>query len=408
LEIMAVSVDSLTQKFISRFGSEPSIISHAPGRVEVLGNHTDYNEGLVLSAAIDKGTYFLISPTSGSTITIVSSNYSEEITFSIEEVVIEAQKDKAGTPELKKVDKMWANYIKGVLIGILENSTFLNGGATAFNALFAGDLPLGAGLSSSAALEISSALAFSRLYNVNVSNHDLAKIAQRSEHTYVGVKCGLLDQFSSLYGKEAQLVMSDFRSLDVETVPLGKEACFLIFNTHVHHNLVTSEYNERRESCEAASKFFTEKLSHKVTHLRDVNWKEWEEWNDKMDKRFAKRAAHVIGENERVLQGRELLNKGQLVEFGKLMFQSHESSINNFENSCEELNVIVDIAKNTPEVLGARLSGGGFGGSAVVLVHQKDIEKVKEHVVKSYHEKLGKQCDSAVIVPSSGARIIKG
>jgi len=276
----------------------------------------------------------------------------------------------------------------------------------AFNALFIGDLPLGAGLSSSAALEVSSVLAFAKLYNTDLTKPELAKIAQSSEHNYVGVKCGLLDQISSLYGKESHLVMSDFRSLDVATVPIDPKASLLIFNTHVHHNLVTSEYNERRESCEAASKAFASLLPHKVTHLRDVNWSQWEEHNSKMDARFAKRSAHVIGESERVLKGKELLTNGKLKEFGQLMFESHNSSINNFENSCSELDTLVEIAKSNSNVLGARLSGGGFGGSAVFLVEVQNGESVTKYVLEEYKKRTGKEVDALTVVPSAGATLL--
>jgi len=158
------------------------------------------------------------------------------------------------------MDKMWANYIKGVLVGLLQHYKNLEIEVQAFNSMFGGDLSLGAGLSSSAALEISTALALSRIYKIEISNHQLAKICQKSEHNYVGVKCGLLDQFSSLYGKQNHLVLSDFRTLEVNTVPLGEDARFLIFNTHAHHNLVNSEYNERRESCESAARFFCNQI----------------------------------------------------------------------------------------------------------------------------------------------------
>jgi len=241
---------ALKDNFHHKFNCAPSIITYAPGRVEVLGNHTDYNEGFVLSAAIDTGTYFLVAPSSNDTIAIVSHNMNQEVKW-----------ENVGTSTLKPTPEnaSWSNYIKGVVAQLIElksEKTHLG-----FNALFGGDLALGAGLSSSAALEVCTALAITTLYKQDsIPQMQLAKICQKSEHVYVGVKCGLLDQFSSLFGKANHLVMSDFRSLEVQTVPLGEEACFLICNTNVHHNLVGSEYNVRRESCEKAVKFFCREI----------------------------------------------------------------------------------------------------------------------------------------------------
>jgi len=297
-------------------------------------------------------------------------------------------------------------------------------GACGFNALFGGDLALGAGLSSSAALEVSSALAIALRYglgelipsNVEGSSnsssspsHELAKVCLYSEHNYVGVKCGLLDQFSSLYAKSECLVLSDFRTLEVDSVPLGADASFLICNTHVHHNLVQSEYNARRESCEAATKYFAEVLApKKVTHLRDVTWDEWNNHSQHMkDTVAAKRAAHIIGEDERVLKGKQLLSshsKESLADFGKSMYESHNSSRVYFENSCKELDEVIQHAQQIKEVLGARLSGGGFGGSTVLLVKKSDIEKVKKDLQQALK---GTNYEVFAVLPKAGAKIIK-
>jgi len=356
---------------------------------------------MFLSAAINSGTYFLVGPSNSKEVRIIAHNLNDQISFNAD-----ALKDEAlsGSIETSK-NHSWSNYIKGVLIEIIKRID-KNTPVSGFYALFGGDLGLGLGLSSSAALEVSSGLALSKYYKIELTPHELAKIGQKSEHTYVGVKCGLLDQISSLYGKEANLVKTDFRSLDVENVPLGSDLCFLICNTKVTHSLVTSEYNERRESCEGASNYFTNHVDQKVTHLRDVSWEQLHSHKDKMNKVHAKRAAHIVGENDRVLKGKQYLMDGQIQQFGQLMFESHDSSTHNFENSCKELDAIVDIAKSIEEVVGARLSGGGFGGAALLVVRSKDKDEVKKKIEHLYKEKIGSDCEITFVVPSSGARIV--
>jgi galactokinase len=382
-------LNQLKSKFRAHFGVDPVVVAYAPGRVEVLGNHTDYNEGFVLSAAINFGTFFVCAPAPDEKCRLVAGDIGEECTFSLTHVAAS-----------KKMS--WANYVKGVLAGLQERAAVGHG----FLGMFLGDVPLGAGLSSSAALEMCAGLALAKLYKMTVPPLDLAKIGQAAEHQYAGVKCGLLDQISSLYGRENSLVMSDFRSLEAKTVPLGPDACFLICNTAVKHALVESEYNERRERCEQAARYFASVLKHPVSHLRDVSWEELEQHRDRMDPVVVQRATHVIGENTRVIQGRELLKYHDLDAFGELMYLSHESSRLQFENSCPELDVIVDAARRLPEALGARLSGGGFGGSVVVLVRVGDARHVAKQLADAYSEIFGHPCATMVIKPSAGAKIL--
>ena len=379
----------LTDEFKTRFGKDPEVVAYAPGRVEVLGNHTDYNEGYVLSAAIDCGTFFLAAKSGGSQCRLYAADLKQECEFPVSDPV--PSKTHA-----------WANYVKGVLAGLAKHGSIPQG----FVGVFGGNVPLGAGLSSSAALEMCSGQALERLYGLKVAPLDLARIGQSAEHHYAGVKCGLLDQISSLYGKENALVMSDFRTLDVQSVPLGADACFLICNTAVKHSLVESEYNERRERCEEAARYFGTVLKHPVKHLRDVSWEEWEAHRAGMNPVAARRAAHVIGENTRVLKGRQDLAHHDLEAFGRLMFESHASSQTQFENSCRELDVLVDAAKATPGALGARLSGGGFGGSVVVLVRARDAASVASSLAAAYKKALGHACTTMVIRPSAGARVL--
>ncbi len=383
--------DVLLRKYQETYGHEPDVIAYAPGRVEILGNHTDYNEGYVLSAAINFGTYFAVARRDDDRGRLVAGDVMEEVSFD------------AAHPQATK-DHMWSNYVKGVLSGLGAKRRPEQG----FDAMFLGNIPLGAGLSSSAALEISAGLAFSTLYGIDVGMLELARIGQRAEHEFAGVKCGLLDQFSSLYGKKDHLVWSDFRTHEVKPVPMGGDVCFLMCNTHARHALVDGAYNERRQRCEQAAAFFAAALDHSVSALRDVSWEEWVTHREEMDETVARRAAHPIGENERVLAGIEMLRNGNLQGFGGLMFESHESSRRYFENSCPELDTLVDGARAVPGVLGARLSGGGFGGSVVVMVNRANVDTAAVSLRNVYANKHGSRCDTRVITCSDGARVIKG
>ena len=382
--------NELLKKYRAHFGRAPEVVAYAPGRIEVLGNHTDYNEGFVFSAAINFGTFFAASKAATSACRLVAGDLMKEVAF-----------DVAGV-EASRTDT-WQNYVKGTLAGL----TAVRPATCGFDGMFLGNIPLGSGLSSSAALEMCTGLALGKLYDIRVDPVALAKIGQKAEHVYAGCKCGLLDQISSLAGEEGKLVKTDFRSVAYETVKLGKDACFLMCNTHAKHALVDGAYNRLREACEQAAAHFAQVLRHPVRSLRDVSMAEWAIYKRGLPEAVANRAAHPIGEDERVLKGAELLATGDLAGFGQLMFDSHESSRYLFENSCEELDAVVDAAKKIPGVLGARLSGGGFGGSVVVLVHPRDAETASVALANAYAAKYGQPCDVSVIKPAAGAHIVK-
>lgn len=381
--------NDLLRKFRLWFKREPDVVAYAPGRIEVIGNHTDYNEGFVCSAAINYGTFFAAARRDVKECRLVAGDLMQEVDF-----CTCCAEPTAADP--------WANYVKGMLAGLCDRSS----AAFGFDGMFLGNIPLGAGLSSSAALEVSSGLALAKLYGIVVNRLEMAKIAQHAEHRFAGVKCGLLDQISSLFGAEGMLVETDFRTLDVQHVPLGNDACFLMCNTHVSHALVDGEYNRRRVACEEARDYFATVLSHPVSALRDVTLAEWQAHQSGLSDVVARRAAHPIGENDRVLAAAKALKAGDLVAFGELMFASHESSRLNFENSCAELDCLVDTARKIPGVLGARLSGGGFGGSVVVLVHPRDAETAGVALRNAYAAAFGQPCDVRLICPSAGAAVV--
>ncbi len=375
------------QSFRERFDRDATVHAYAPGRIEVLGNHTDYNEGFVLSAAIDRGTYFLAAPAAGPDVCLVARDLEDEVVFP----VAQPGRSKAGA---------WSNYVRGVCAKCLADPS------PGFDAMIAGDLPLGAGLSSSAALEMSTGLALLDLYALPYDRIALARAGQAAEHEYAGAKCGLLDQVTSLFGRAGHLVMTDFRSLEIETMPLRANSRFLVCNTGVQHSLVESEYNARREDCEAAAAAFARVCDQSVAALRDVTPDDWRVHSSGMDERMARRAAHVIGENERVLVGRAMLQAGDLEGFGASLYASHASSQNNFENSCAELDTLVEAARSIAGIYGARLSGGGFGGSVIVLVDAAAVEAASVELRAAYAREYGVECEVVTVTAAAGAALL--
>ena len=383
--------NELIIKFKEKYGECPKIVAYAPGRIEVLGNHTDYNEGYVFSAAIDKGTFFAVSATEDDSCELTAGDLMETASFTLSTV--------APAKEMT-----WQNYVTGTFNWLFDGKP-----ATAkhgWKGMFLGNIPLGAGLSSSAALEMCTVLALAKLYGIEKDKTEMAKIGQKAEHTFAGCPCGLLDQASSMFGAEGSLVKSDFRTNSFETVTMGPSVAFMMVKSNAKHALVDGAYASRRQACEDAAKYFAGVLRKPVTHLRDVTMAEWVLYRGGLSETTAKRAVHPIGEDERVIQGAQLLESGDLKSFGALMYDSHESSRNWFENSCDELDTIVDAAKAIPEVYGARLSGGGFGGSCCLLVDPSAADKISAAITKEYKAKYGDEPTCSLIKPSKGAYII--
>ncbi|MDD5483932.1 MAG: galactokinase [Kiritimatiellae bacterium] len=382
-------IERVITRHTARFGAPPRSVAYGPGRIEVLGNHTDYNEGFVISAAIDEGVCAAVSGGEQKHCVLAALDPGETAEFDL-------------PVEKPLKSPHWANYIAGVVNQLGGEGKIEKG----FNLIFSGNLPAGAGLSSSAALEVAAALALIDFYGLQPPQMRIAELCQQAENEFTGARCGLLDQISSLFGAERSLIFTDFRTLAVETVPVDKNICFLMVNTGVKHSLAASAYNERRAACERAALFFASVLDHPVKALRDVSPEELKKHCKSLDPVVARRAAHIVGENARVVQARRFLQAGDMKKFGKLMFASHESSRINFENSCKELDFIVEIASGLKEVLGARLSGGGFGGSAVLLVRPEDAAGAGVKISSAYAEKFGNVCAVSLARPSAGARLI--
>ena len=368
--------------FEKKFGRQPDVVVRAPGRLEILGNHTDYNEGTVLSVAVDRAMTIAAGKTQGSICELYDDIISSSRSFAAASIGPATKGD-------------WANYIKGIVLEFQRRGIDV----PAFQATLAGTVPLSAGMSSSAALEMAMVIALQNLTGANLSWLDQAKIGQAAENRYVGANTGLLDQVSSLRGRHNQLVCSDFRSMEVHNVPMPDGAAFVVANCMVKHNL-TNEYNERREACEDAARTLG------VKALRDVSPEQLLAAKDRLNPISFRRALHVVGEIDRVARGSEALANGRLDVFGQLMFESHQSSIDNFENSIPELDTLVDIAKTLPGAYGARLSGGGFGGITVHLVRKDTAEQYRDQLVKAYKERTGLETQAMICEAAEGAAII--
>jgi galactokinase len=364
--------NTVIARFKDVFSIAPTVIARAPGRVEVLGNHTDYNEGVVLSAAIDREVWVAASESPSRECRLTSTQFNDPVALS--EIAP------------RKGSEAWVNYPLGVY-SVLKDRGYP---VSPFVLAVHSTVPLGAGVSSSAALEIATALALCRLFNITIDPTETAKICQKAENSFVGANCGLLDQFSSMFGKAGHLLYIDFRSLGHEAITMaGSDITLAITLSGVTHALVAGEYNNRRNECSQAARFFSAR-DPKVTALRDVTMQQLLAAKAELDPLLFKRAMHVVGEDERVFAGMEFMKKGDVAAFGKLLCQSHESSRLNFENSCKELDHLVEIAKSIDGVFGARLTGGGFGGALLAMMRNDAKQRFEETVKKEYKKRTGR------------------
>ncbi|MDQ6624807.1 MAG: galactokinase [Verrucomicrobiota bacterium] len=339
----------------------------APGRVELLGNHTDYNEGVVLAAAIDRR------------ITITGTGRSDEVIRLTSDLSADAAVEVSLADVRPQDEQRWANYPLGVVQQFQLRGDTIRG----FEAHIVGDVPAGAGLSSSAALEVATAGLLMQLNDFHVVPLEVAKLCQRAENTFVGVQSGLLDQVTSVFGKADQLVYLDCRTEEIKTIPFPAGFALVIAETGVKHSLIAGEYNARREQCTAAAKALG------VTALRDVTPEKLEAARGSLHPLLFRRAAHIVGEDDRVWRAVAALQEGDIAAVGELMNASHESSRVNFENSTAELDLLVATAQSLPGVLGSRLTGGGFGGGTVTLVGLDAAPAVVDALRSGYHAKTG-------------------
>jgi galactokinase len=364
------SIPGICARFQNLFGQSPRIYQ-APGRVNLIGEHTDYNNGFVMPAAIGFYTWAAVSPRADRTLVARSENLNEQVEVSLDEL----------PPQGKH---HWSDYIVGVA-KMLEASGRALAGA---NLLVYGNVPQGAGLSSSASLEVAVASALLGVTDKTADPKELALLCQRAENEYVGARCGIMDQFISAHGKRGQALMLDCRSLEYRLLPLPYEAHLVICNTMVRHSVATGEYNQRRAECEQGVRILARHRPG-VKALRDLSLADLEEFRNELPPKVFCRCRHVISENARVLEAAGALERSDLKEIRILMHESHRSLQHDFEVSCPELDAMVHVAGQVKGVYGARMTGGGFGGCTVNLVAGDCVEAFREHVSKAY-ERLTK------------------
>jgi galactokinase len=372
----------VTEEFTRRYGSPPSAIVRAPGRVNLIGEHTDYNDGFVLPMAIDRAMWIALSPRSDRLVAAHSLDFDQTLEFDLDQL-----EKQAG----------WIEYLKGMAWALQDAGHMLTG----FNAVVAGDVPIGAGLSSSAAWELAAARAFSVTSGFAWDAAQMALLGQRAENKWVGVNCGIMDQMISAAGQADHALLIDCRSLETQTVPLPPNTVIIVLDTATRRGLVDSAYNERRSQCEAVAKFFGAKA------LRDVTLDQLNEKRDQLDRVAYRRALHVISENERTLQAAEVMKRGEASELGQLMELSHMSLRDDFEVSSRELNIMVECAERQAGCYGARMTGAGFGGCAVALVRQDAAEAFSVGVAAEYQAATGLRPNIYICTASNGAEIVE-
>ena len=379
-----MNTQAIRDKFASLYG-EAGTLYTSPGRINLIGEHTDYNGAFVFPGAIDKAMVAEIRPNGTDRVRAFALDLGESAEFGLKEEDAPSQS--------------WARYIFGVCREIQKRGGKIAG----FDTVFAGDVPLGAGMSSSAALESTFAFALDDLFSLGLSKWDMAKIGQATEHNYCGVKCGIMDQFASVFGKAGKLLRLDCKSFEYEEHPFDpKDYCLLLVDSCVKHELASSAYNKRRESCENVVAVLAKRYPE-IKFLRDASFAQLEEVKNEVSEEDYKRAAYVIGEVERVLAVCEALDKGDYKTVGEKMYETHHGMSKLYEVSCEELDFLNDLAREFG-VTGSRVMGGGFGGCTINLLKEELHDSFIAEVKKRYEVKYGIQPKFYDVVISDGAR----
>jgi galactokinase len=382
LNAAAHRAEQVANRFQELYG-ETCRIFHAPGRINLIGEHTDYNDGFVMPAAIDLSCWVAVAPTDNRAIQVHSVNFKESRVFDLE------QPRRLGE---------WSDYVQGVAI-MLERSGYRLPGA---KMLVWSDVPIGSGLSSSAALEIGAGLA---LLDTQPSSCDRARLAlacQRAENDFVGARCGIMDQFISSQGKAGHALMLDCRSLQPRFIPFPEDLCLVICNSLVKHDIAAGEYNRRRAECEEGVRLLSAQIPYLVS-LRDLSLSDLERYRELLDATVYKRCRHVVSENQRVVAAAAALEQNELSRLGELMAESHRSLRDDYEVSCPELDLLVEVAGQTEGVHGARMTGGGFGGCTINVVSRKAAAQVAETIARKYRAQTGRAPEIYISSASQGA-----
>ncbi len=379
---MTISIE-LASKFKEMFGATPRLF-RAPGRVNLIGEHTDYNDGFVMPAAIQLSTFAAVAPRNDRRVRIYSLALAALAEFDLDEPSPAPRHD-------------WSDYVRGVTVALEKVGHSLTGA----DMMLHGDLPMGSGLSASASLEVSTAYAFCKISGVTIGLTDLAVTCQRAENEFVGMRCGIMDQFVSCNGVPDCALLLDCRSLTARPVPIDPRARLLICDTMVHHALANSEYNLRRMECERAVSILSRSIEG-ISSLREITSDQLVRYEEELPEPIFQRARHVVSENERTLQAAVALDIGDLAECGRLMNESHSSLRDDFEVSCAELDLMVDLARKVDGVFGSRMTGGGFGGCTVSLVDANCAARFQESVGEAYRKATGLTPSIFCCVPSPG------
>ncbi|OWK69679.1 galactokinase [Pedobacter sp. AJM] len=382
-----MDIERLKNAFKEIYQTEPILVK-SPGRINIIGEHTDYNGGFVMPAAINKAIYVAVSKRDDEEIHLYSESYQASYTSSVSAI--------------KKSDLSWANYVLGVADQLVNRGYKIGG----FNLYLDGNVPLGAGLSSSAALECATAFALDHMNELGISQMDLALISQKAEHVFAGVNCGIMDQFASVFGKQDHAVLLDCRSMEYEYIPLALEGHKLVLlNTNVKHSLSDSAYNQRRAQCEQGVAWIS--AHHpEVSSLRDADLKMLETFVKPNDAEVYQKCKYVVEEIGRIQKAAEALKQGNLVALGKLMLETHEGLSQEYEVSCKELDFLVNYVKDLNHVLGARMMGGGFGGCTINIVKNEEIDALISEVSALYEKEFGLSLDAYVVETADGSTLI--
>ena len=376
-------IQDIREKFVQLFDVIPVVVA-APGRINLIGGHTDYNEGFVLPGAINKGIVTAVQKSNLSDCNVFAINKNESYSFNLNDI----QPIKHGD---------WRNFILGVVAEIQKRGIKL----PSFNMVFGGDIPDGSGLSSSAALENSIAFALNEAFQLNIPKIELIKISQMAEHNFVGVKCGIMDQYASMFGIKNHVLMLDCRSLEAVPIQLSLQGYRLVLiNSNVKHNLAEAAYNERRSVCESIAR----KLGVKV--LRDVNKSDLAEIQSQVQPNDYLKALHIVNEIERVELAVTAVKNNDIKTFGGYMFDSHHGASTLYDISCDELDFMVNEAKNFEGVIGARMMGGGFGGCSINIVAEQVVEPFIKHIDEAYYDRFKIHATIECIDLSDGACVI--
>ena len=370
------------QAFAEQFSASPEIVVRAPGRVNLIGEHTDYNDGFCLPLAIDRAMWIALRPRQDDVVKLHSLDFSETISFDVNQPT--------------RGQKSWAKYVEGVAWALQKNGYVLSG----WEGVMSGNVPIGSGLSSSAALEMAIARTFAEVSGFEWQPSRMAQIGQQTENEWLDLQTGIMDQLISASGVDGHAMLMDCRSLTLEPVPLPETTAVVIMDTKTPRGLVDSAYNQRRAECEQAAQVLG------VTALRDVSVAEFEQQADQLDPLIRQRARHVVTENERTLLAAEVMRAGNGRRLGELMNASHESLRYDYEVTSDTLNAMVEIAREQEGCLGARMTGGGFGGCAIALVMEQDVELFVANVFEGYAARTQLTPDIYACRPSAGAGLV--